>query len=98
MIVARYDAHLIGRSVDWLVRGRETTNFTYDLNSLNRDQLCWFISAVTGAEIGQVRPWAQVLEDDSDLAEHLTRRLSSNPLSRTRAPQPHLPRRSRWHR
>src|SRR5258708_16891117 len=79
MIVARYDAHLIGRSVDWLVRGRETTNFTYDLNSLNRDQLCWFISAVTGAKIVQVRAWAQELEDDSDLAQHLNRRVLFHP-------------------
>jgi predicted O-methyltransferase YrrM len=97
MIVARYDAHLIGRSVDWLVRGRETTNFTYDLNSLNRDQLCWFISAVTGAEIGQVRAWTQELEDDSDLAEHLARRLSSNPLRRICATEPHWARRSGWY-
>lgn len=37
MIVARYDAHVVGRSVDWLVHGRETTNFTYDLDPLNRD-------------------------------------------------------------
>src|SRR5258708_24712109 len=97
MIVARYDAHLIGGSVDWLVRGSEPTNFTYDLNSLNRDQLCWFISAVTGAEIGQVRAWAQELEDDSDLANHLTRRLSSNPRRRICATAPHWARRSGWY-
>jgi predicted O-methyltransferase YrrM len=97
MIVARYDAHLIGRSVDWLVRGRETTNFTYDLNSLNRDQLSWFISAVTGAEIGQVRAWMQELENDSDLASHLTRRLSSNPRRRICATEPHWARRSGWY-
>ena len=41
MAVARYDARLIGRSLDWLMRSRETTNFTYDLDALNRDQLCW---------------------------------------------------------
>jgi hypothetical protein len=97
MIVARYDAHLLGQSVDWLVRGRETTNFTYDLNSLNRDQLCWFISAVTGTEIGQVRAWMQELEDDSDLAEHLTRRLSSNPRWRICATEPHWARRAGWY-
>jgi Methyltransferase domain len=97
MIVARYDAHLIGRSVDWLVRSRETTNLTYDLNSLNRDQLCWFISAVTGAEIGQVRAWMQELEDDSHLATHLTRRLSSNPRRRICAKEPHWARRSGWY-
>ena len=94
MIVARYDAHLIGRSVDWLVRSRETTNFTYDLNSLNRDQLCWFVSAVTGAGIGQVRAWMQELEDDSHLTEYLTRRLSSNPRRRICATEPHWARRS----
>ena len=49
MIVARYDAHIIGRSVDWLVQGRETTNFIiYDLDPLNRDQLGWFVSVVSG--------------------------------------------------
>ena len=79
MIVARYDAHLIGQSVDWLVRDRETTNFTYDLDSLNRDQLGWFVSAVTGAEISQVRAWMRELEEDKHLADELTRRLSSNP-------------------
>jgi hypothetical protein len=97
MIVARYDAHLIGRSVDWLVRGRETHNFTYDLDSLNRDQLRWFISAITGAEIGQVRAWMRELEDDSRLADHLTRRLSSNPRWRVNAKEPHWARRAGWY-
>lgn len=97
MIVARYDARLIGRSVDWLVHSRETTNFTYDLNSLNRDQLCWFISTVTGAKIGQVRAWMQELEDDSRLTEYLTRRLSSNPRRRICATEPHWARRSGWY-
>src|SRR5262249_36642482 len=97
MIVARYDAHLIGRSVDWLVRARETHNFTYDLDSLNRNQLCWFVSAVTGAEIGQVRAWMRELEEDSCLADHLTRRLSSNPRSRICAKEPHLARRLGWY-
>ena len=97
MLVARYDAHLIGRSVDWLVHSRETHNFAYDLNSLNRDQLCWFISAVTGTGIGQVRAWMQELEDDTNLVGHLTRRLSSNPRRRTCAKEPHWGRRSGWY-
>ena len=97
MLVARYDAHLIGRSVDWLVHGRETHNFTYDLDSLNRDQLCWFISAVTGAEIGQVRAWMRELEEDSLLTDHLTQRLSSNPRWRVCEREPHWARRSGWY-
>ena len=97
MIVARYDAQLIGRSVDWLVRGRETHNFTYDLDPLNLDQLGWFVSAVTGAEIAQVRAWMQELEDDNHLVDHLTRRLSSNPRRGIGARQPHWARRLGWY-
>jgi hypothetical protein len=97
MAVARYDAHLIGRSLGWLVHSRETTNYTYDLDSLNRDQLCWFVSAVTGAGIGQVRAWVQELEDDRELFDQLTRRLSSNPRRRICATEPHWARRFGWY-
>ena len=97
LAVARYDARLIGRSLDWLARSRETTNYTYDLDPLNLDQLCWFVSAITGAEIGQVRAWTQELEKDEDLREELTRRLSSNPFRRICATEPHWARRLGWY-
>lgn len=97
MAVARYDARLIGRSLDWLVRSRETTNFTYDLDPLNRDQLCWFVSAVTGAAIGQVRAWVRELETDEDLARQVSRRLSTNPRWRICASEPHWARRCGWY-
>jgi len=97
MMVARYDAHVIGRSVDWLVHSRETTNFTYDLNPLNLDQLCWFVSAVAGAQIGQVRSWIQEVQDNKKLTEQLTRRLSSNPRRGICAKEPHWARRLGWY-
>jgi hypothetical protein len=97
MMVARYDARLIGQSVDWLVHGRETTNFTYDLDTLNRDQLCWFVSAVSGAAIGQVRAWTQELEDDNHLFDHVATRLSTNPRRRISAHEPHWARRFGWY-
>lgn len=97
MAVARYDARLIGRSLGWLVHSRETTNYTYDLDALNRDQLCWFVSAVTGAEVGQVRAWTRELEQDQDLIGQLTKRLSTNPLWRVCATEPHLARRFGWY-
>lgn len=95
--VARYDARVIGKSLSWLVRSRETTNYTYDLDSLNVDQLCWFVATITGAGIAQVRGWAEELESDSDLIEHLTRRLSSNPRRRICATAPHWARRFGWY-
>src|SRR5262245_55720643 len=97
IIVARYDAHLIGQSAGWLVHDREMHNFAYDLDPLNRDQLGWFASAVTGAEIGQVRAWMRELEEDNYLAEQLTKRLSSNPRRGICAKQPHWARRLGWY-
>lgn len=97
MAVARYDARLIGRSVNWLVHARETTNYTYDLDPLNRDQLCWFVSTVTGADVGQARSWMRELETDTELLESLTNRLSSNPTRRICATEPHLARRYGWY-
>lgn len=97
IMVARYDAHVIGRSVDWLVHSRETTNFTYDLSPLNCDQLCWFVSVISGAKIGQVRSWMQELEDNKKLTEQLTRRLSSNPRRGICAKEPHWARRLGWY-
>lgn len=95
--VARYDARLIGRSLEWLVHSRETTNYTYDLDPLNWDQLCWFVSAITGAQIGQVRAWMRELEDNNELAAGMTRRLSSNPRRRICATEPHWARRFGWY-
>jgi len=97
LMVARYDARLIGRSVGWLVRERETTNMTYDLDSLNRDQLGWFVSAVTGASIRQVRAWMAELEHDDALLSHLRRRLASNPRRGVNAREPHWGRRLGWY-
>ncbi|HEV3382277.1 MAG TPA: class I SAM-dependent methyltransferase [Trebonia sp.] len=97
MAVTRYDARLVGNSLGWLVRGRETTNYTYDLDDLNRDQLCWFVSTVTGAEIGKVRAWMRELETDEELFGGLTKRLSSNPTRRICATEPHLARRFGWY-
>jgi hypothetical protein len=97
MAVVRYDARLIGRSVGWLAHNRETTNYTYDLDPLNRDQLCWFVSAATGAEVGQVRAWMHELDQDRELTGQLTKRLSTNPTWRVCATEPHLARRAGWY-
>lgn len=96
-MIARHDARVVGRSVDWLVRGRETTNLTYDLDPLNRDQLCWFVSAVSGAEVGQVREWVTELEDDHELFDHVVARLSSHPRRGIGAREPHWARRLGWY-
>lgn len=97
MMVARYDAQIIRQSLDWLVRSRETTNFTYDLHPLNREQLSWFVAAVCGAEVGQVRAWMQELQDDHRLLTSLTERLASGPRRGISASEPHWARRLGWY-
>lgn len=96
-MVARHDAHVIRQSLAWLARSRETTNFTYDLRPLNRDQLAWFVVAICGAEIEQARSWMQELEDDCDLVNELTRRLASSPRRGVSPSQPHWGRRLGWY-
>ena len=97
MAVARYDARLIGRSIDWLVRERERHNFSYDLEERNLEQLCWFVAAVTGAEIGQIRAWIAELEKDEDLKGALTRRMAANPFKSVHPSEPHWGRRAGWY-
>jgi predicted O-methyltransferase YrrM len=97
MAVARYDSRLIGDSARWLVRNRETTNYTYDLKPLNLDQLCWFVSGVSGASIGAVRAWVAELRDDDEFDRLLTSRLATNPTRRVCAARPQLGRRLGWY-
>lgn len=96
-MVARHDALTIRRSVDWLLHSRETTNFTYDLHPLNLDQLSWFVSEVSGADVGQVRAWIRELADDQVLAMNVAQRLATNPRRRISADQPHWARRLGWY-
>lgn len=95
--VLKYDARLVGKSLDWLVHDRETTNFTYELSKLNRDQLCWFVSVVTGAAIGDTRGWLREVEEDTELLGTLRRRLATNPTRRVCADSPRLARRAGWY-
>lgn len=96
-MVARYDAHVIGLSLHWLVHSRETMNFSYDLDPLNQDQLCWFVSAITGADIKKVRAWVQELEEDTDLLDQMTKRLSLNPRRGISSTEAHWGRRLGWY-
>ena len=41
--VAKANGHFLGVSTRWLLRSREHTNYTYDLTSLNRKHLAWFV-------------------------------------------------------
>lgn len=70
---ARYDAAVLRESARWLVRSREHTNYTYDLQPLNLEHLAWFVSEVAGVPVAQVREYLDEIRNDDLLAEHVRR-------------------------
>jgi predicted O-methyltransferase YrrM len=62
----------------YLVRGRELTNFTYDLS--NRDALAASLAEFLGLSGERVGSWMDELESDAELRARLAARLATNPM------------------
>ncbi|RAO17968.1 hypothetical protein MED15_03311 [Micromonospora noduli] len=69
--VARHDAKVLRRSARWLLTSREHHNYTYDLTSLSRNHLAWFVSVVCDIPVKQVRAYLGEIESDDGLRQHL---------------------------
>lgn len=65
--VAKHDAKVLEQSVRWLFVSREHHNYTYNLTSLNREHLAWFLAAVTREQAGDMRRWLNEGEHDETL-------------------------------
>jgi predicted O-methyltransferase YrrM len=59
------------RSFAWLVRSREHTNLTYELTSLNTEQMAWFVTNITGISIVEARAYIAEIHDDAELRRHV---------------------------
>jgi hypothetical protein len=66
-----YAARPITALLDWVVESRETTNYTYELTSLNIDQLAWFVAVVVGIDYAPARGYVDELLGDEALAQHI---------------------------
>lgn len=55
----------------WLIRSKEYTNFTYDIDGLNKEYLAAFISSVTGAKIEEAKKYIVELEQDPAIRKHI---------------------------
>lgn len=51
----------------WLVKSREYTNYTYDLEPRNKRHLAAFVAHVVGRPYSEVLGYIQEIEDDTDL-------------------------------
>jgi predicted O-methyltransferase YrrM len=71
--VARHNSRMLRRSARWLVRSREHTNYTYDLTEISRAHLAWFVAAVAGRPVAEIRSYLDEIERDDVLRLHVRR-------------------------
>ncbi|MFI7430434.1 class I SAM-dependent methyltransferase [Micromonospora sp. NPDC049836] len=69
--VARHDARVLATSARWLLTSREHHNYTYDLTTLSRHHLAWYVSIVCDVPVRQVRDWFAEIEGDEKLRRHI---------------------------
>ena len=61
----------VGGQIKWLFQSNETTNFTYDLEELNRKYLINFVANVTDVSYDSAKRYIEELENDLELKNHL---------------------------
>ena len=82
----------------WTLSSRETTNFTYDLEPLNRQQLAAFIAHFSGVAVEKIFGYFEELENDAALKEHIARvTLENKKLRRAADTQARFGRRIGWY-
>ncbi|MEV0427139.1 class I SAM-dependent methyltransferase [Micromonospora sp. NPDC050495] len=69
--VARHDARVLATSARWLLTSHEHHNYTYDLTTLSRHHLAWYVSVVCDVPVRQVRDWFAEIEGDEKLRRHI---------------------------
>ena len=76
----------------FMLRGRETTNFTYDL--ANTDELVEFVAAALERPVSEIAGYVREVEEDTALRSALSARLARR---KDRNPQPLFGRRVGWY-
>ncbi|MET8356255.1 class I SAM-dependent methyltransferase [Micromonospora sp. NPDC005171] len=69
--VARHDAKVLRASARWLVTSREHHNYTYELTTLSRHHLTWFVSVVCDIPVQRARGYVAEIESDDVLRHHI---------------------------
>jgi hypothetical protein len=95
--VVGHNARVLRQSARWLLLSREHTNFTYNLTTLNQEQLAWFVSTVAGVDVGQARGYLAELERDEDLRAHVARGTAASARRGIADPEARYGRRGGWY-
>lgn len=89
VVLAAYRANLalahmrapLVNSIRWLLSSNETTNFTYDLDDLNRRYLAAMIADVLAVNHSTISEYIHELEDDTQLKQHVVRTTAESKLA-----------------
>lgn len=96
-LVGSHEAKVTSAAIRWLVTSREHTNLTYDLTSLNREHLAWFVANVTSTPVGQVRGFLDEIENDDALRQHVRARTQASSRRGIADPTARYARRIGWY-
>jgi predicted O-methyltransferase YrrM len=81
----------------WLITSREHTNFTYDLDDLNKEYLASFIAVVTNTEVSKIKGYIAELEQDERLKSHIAELTASSKEKYVADASPRYGRRLGWY-
>lgn len=80
LVLAQMHAPLMN-SIRWLASSNETTNFTYDLDDLNRRYLAAMIADILTVDYSTIVEYIRELEGDTQLKQHVVRTTAASNLS-----------------
>lgn len=66
-----YSRQLLSRLFRWLVRSREITNFTYDLEENNKRYLASLIADIANIEFSTAMTYIREIDEDTKLRQHV---------------------------
>ncbi|MFO0775926.1 MAG: glycosyltransferase [Nitrospiraceae bacterium] len=87
----------IEQLLQWLFGSKETTNFTYDLTDLNREQLAWFVAGVASITPSQAMAYMDELEQDAALRAHVRTKTLEGAFKTTADSDARYGRRAGWY-
>lgn len=83
--------------IRWLFSSSETTNLTYDISEINKQQLAAMLAVVTGQPYGTLISYIRELENDAALLAHIRERTLASPDRAVADPSPRYGRRLGWY-
>jgi predicted O-methyltransferase YrrM len=81
----------------WLVRSKETTNWTYNLERTNISYLSAFLAEITGASYGEMTGYIEEIESDEKLRTHIADAVTTGTRSRISDREVRYGRRVGWY-